>query len=62
MKTGETQKNKIDKRIEQSNEITETKTRRSKMMKNALANFTVFYQNIRGYSVMIDQETVESLC
>ena len=62
MKTEETQKNKIDKRIEQSNEITKTKTRRSKMIKNASANFTIFYQNTRGYSVMIDQETMESLC
>ena len=48
MKTEKTQKNKINKRIEQSNEITKKKTRRSKKIKNALTNFKVFYQNVRG--------------
>ena len=46
MKTEKTQKK--EKRIEQSNEITKTKTRWSKEIKNALKNFKVFYQNIRG--------------
>ena len=47
MKTEKTQKNKINKRIEQSNEITKRKTRQSKKIKNALTNFKIFYQNIR---------------
>ena len=47
-KNRENTKNKRNKRIEQSNEITKKKTRRSKKIKNALANFKVFYQNIRG--------------
>ena len=47
MKTEKTQKNKINKRLEQSNEITKRKTRQSKKIKNALTNFKIFYQNIR---------------
>ena len=54
MKTEKTQKNKINKRIEQSNEITKKKTRRSKKIKNALTNFKVFYQNIRGLKSKVD--------
>ena len=50
----ENTKNKINKRIEQSNEITKKKTRRSKKIKNALTNFKVFYQNIRGLKSKVD--------
>ena len=54
MKTQKTQKNKISKRIEQSNKITKKKTKRSKKTKNALTNFKVFYQNIRGLKSKVD--------
>ena len=54
MKTEKIQKSKINKRIEQSNEITKKKTRRSKKIKNALTNFKVFYQNIRGLKSKVD--------
>ena len=54
MRTEKTQKNKINKRIEQINEITKKKTRRSKKIKNALTNFKVFYQNIRGLKSKVD--------
>ena len=50
----ENTKNKINKRIKQSNEITKKKTRRSKKIKNALTNFKVFYQNIRGLKSKVD--------
>ena len=53
MRTEKTQKNKINKRIEQINEITKKKTR-SKKIKNALTNFKVFYQNIRGLKSKVD--------
>ena len=47
MKTEKTHKKcNINKRIEQSNEITQKKTRRSKEIKNALSNFKVFHQKI----------------
>ena len=55
MKTEKTQKK--EKRIEQSNEITKTKTRWSKEIKNALKNFKVFYQNIRGLKSKLDSTT-----
>ena len=54
MKTEKTQKNKINKRMEQINEITKKKTRRSKKIKNALINLKVFYQNIRGLKSKVD--------
>ena len=47
-------KNKINKRIEQSNEITKKKTRQSKKIKNALTNFKVLYQNIRELKSKVD--------
>ena len=48
MKTEKTHKNKINQRIEQSDEIKKKKTRRSKKIKNALTNFKVFYQKIKS--------------
>ena len=62
MKTGkedinenrENTKNKINKRIEQSNEITKKKTRQSKKIKNALTNFKVLCQNIRELKSKVD--------
>ena len=57
MKTEKT-KNKIDKSIKQSNEVTKKKTRWSKKMKNALTNFKVFYQNIRWLKLKLDMETI----
>ena len=46
MKTEKTQKNKINKRIEQSHEISKKKTRRSKKIKNALT--ILFYVPINS--------------
>ena len=52
MKTEKKQnnKNKINQIIEQNNEI----KKRSKMIKNALRNFKVFYQNVRGLKSKVD--------
>ena len=50
----ENTKNKINQRIEESNEIKIKKTRRSKKIKNALTNFKVFYQNVRGLKSKVD--------
>ena len=54
MKTEKIQKNKINQRIEQNNEIMKKKTRQSKKVKNALTNFKVFYQNVRGLKSKVD--------
>ena len=50
----ENTKNKINQRTEQSNEIKMKKTRQSKKVKNSLANFKVFYQNVRGLKSKVD--------
>ena len=53
MKT-ENSKDKINQIIEQNNEITKKKTRRSKKIKNALTIIKVFYQNVRGLKSQVD--------
>ena len=53
MKT-ENSKDKINRIIEQNNEITKKKTRRSKKIKNALTVIKVFYQNVRGLKSQVD--------
>ena len=53
MKT-ENSKDKINQIIEQNNEITKKKTRRSKNIKNALAIIKIFYQNVRGLKSQVD--------
>ena len=50
----ENTKNKINQRIEQNNEIKKKKARQSKKIKNALTNFNVFYQNVRGLKSKLD--------
>ena len=53
MKT-ENSKDKINRIIEQNNEITKKKTRRSKKIKNALTIIKIFYQNVRGLKSQVD--------
>ena len=53
MKT-ENSKDKINQIIEQNNEITKKKTRRSKKIKNALTIIKIFYQNVRGLKSQVD--------
>ena len=52
MKTEKT-KNKASQRIDQNNEM-KKKTKRSKKIKNALTNFEVFQQNVRGLKSKVD--------
>ena len=54
MKTEKTQKNKINQRIKQSNEIKKKRIRQSKKIKNVLTLFKVFYQNVRGLKSKVD--------
>ena len=48
MKTEKNTENKTNKRIEKSEVIKINKARWPKKVKNALTNFKVLYQNVRG--------------